>query len=62
VIAIEIPGTLTLSHNIIADDNGFRGGAVLNDYAGGGVSENGDGGQGMIILSGLSEEPNNVDV
>jgi hypothetical protein len=35
VIAMEVPGILTLNHNITADGVGFRGGAVSNDYAGG---------------------------
>ncbi|MGJ8661401.1 MAG: T9SS type A sorting domain-containing protein [Bacteroidota bacterium] len=35
VIAMEIPGTFTLNHNISADAAGFRGGGVSNDYAGG---------------------------
>lgn len=35
VIALEVPGILTLNHNITADGAGFRGGAVSNNYAGG---------------------------
>ena len=32
IIAMEVPGTLTLNHNISADGAGFRGGATSIDY------------------------------
>src|SRR5690606_5394358 len=34
IIAIYVPGILTLNHNIIADADGFRGGAVSSNHGG----------------------------
>jgi len=38
VVAISIPGTLTLNHNITANGIGFRGGAVSTNYYIGGTA------------------------
>lgn len=35
VVAIQVPGTLTLAHTITADEKGFRGGAVSANYENG---------------------------
>ncbi len=38
IVALEVPGTLTLNHNITADGIGFRGGATSIDYYDGSTS------------------------
>jgi hypothetical protein len=35
VVAIQVPGTLTLAHSITADGKGFRGGAISANYENG---------------------------
>ena len=40
VLAFEVPGTLTLAHNISANSDGFRGGANDNAAANGGCEDN----------------------